>query len=63
MPDPLLGDDEIKGQNKNTKQRIQPHTGDGSDTGRYRWLYVLIPEGLVMLFIAIYSSIEVVHPQ
>ena len=62
MPDPLLGHNEIEGQNRNTPQRIQPHTGDGKEAGQYRWLYVLIPIALVALFIAIYSAIDIGAP-
>ena len=62
MPDPLIGHDEIEGQNRNTPQRIQPHTGDGNDTGRLRWLYLLIPVGLVAIFVAIYSSMQLGSP-
>ena len=62
MPDPLIGHDEIKAQNQNTPQRIQPHTGDGKEAGRHRWLYLLIPVALVALFIAISSAIDVGAP-
>ena len=62
MPDPLIGHEEIEGQNRNTPQRIQPHTGDGKEAGRHRWLYLLIPLALVALFIAISSAIDVGAP-
>ena len=62
MPDPLIGQDEIEGQNRNTPQRIQSHTGDGSDSGRHRWLYLLIPVGLVAIFVAIYPSMQLGSP-
>ena len=62
MPDPLISHDEIEGQNRNTPQRIQPHTGFGKEAGRHRWLYLLIPLGLVALFIAISSAIDVGAP-
>jgi hypothetical protein len=62
VPDPLIGHDEIEGQNRNTPQRIQPHTGDGKEAGRHRWLYLLIPLGLIAIFIAIYSSMQTGAP-
>ena len=59
MPDPLIGNDEIEGQNKNTTQRIQPTTGGGNESGRYRWAYALIPIGLALLCAAMYWAIDV----
>ena len=62
MPDPLIGHDEIEGQNKNTPQRIRPTTGGGNKSGRYRWLYALIPIALAAVCAAIYWGIDVSSP-
>jgi hypothetical protein len=62
MPDPLIGHDEIEGQNKNTPQRIQS-AHDGARSGRYRWAYIFIPIGLVLIFVAMYSAMDRVNPK